>query len=189
VSRCNVRLGYVLHVIVDGVHEVDAGRRSTSAVFGEVSRLATVEAGSFGSPADIVLLYRNVCHPVVVSLSGVGVGVVLILSSIIGSSGAGEVHWYLDVVVRWARGVCRVVLWSLLLLRWSLLVLLWVSSPRAWSELALIIIEPSGVWQSSSGPNEFDHLSAFRDVDGSGFVFVVMLWEWYLDNFVKNAWR
>jgi hypothetical protein len=185
---CDAWLGYILHIFVDGVHVVDAGRCSTSAVFGEVSRLATVEAGSFGSPADIILLYRDVCYSVVVSLGGVGVGIALVLSSIIGGSGAGEVHQYLDIVVCRTRGVSGVVLWPLLLLRWPLLVLLWASPPRAWSELALVIVEPSWVWQSSSGPNEFDHLSAFRDVDGSGLVLVVVLRKRYLNNFVEDAW-
>jgi hypothetical protein len=184
----NARLGYVLHIFVDGVHVVDAGQCSTSAIFGEMSCFAAVKAGSFGSSADVVLLYRNVCHPVVVGLGGVGVGVVLVLPSIVGGSGTGEVHWYLDIVVRRPRGVRGIVLWSLLLLWWSLLVLLWPSSPRAWSELALIVIEPSRVWQSSSSPDEFDHLAAFRNVDGPSFVFIVVLGKWYLDNFVENAW-
>ena len=143
-----------------------------------MSCFATVEAGSFGSSADVVLLYWDVCHSTVVVLSGVGVGVILVLSSVVGGSSAREVHWHLDVIVRRARSVGGVVLGSLLLLLLrSLLVLLWTpSSPRTWSELVLIIIESSRVGQSSSGSNEFNHLSAFRDIDGSSFVFVVVLW-------------
>jgi hypothetical protein len=154
-----------------------------------VSWLAAVEAGSPGSFADVVLLYRDVCRSVVVGLGSVGVGVALVLPSIVGGSGAGEVHWYLDVVVCRTRGVRGVVLWPLLLLRGPLLVLLWSPSPRTWSELSLVItIEPPWVWQPPLSPNEFDHLSALRDVDGSSFVLVVVLWEWYFDNFVEDAW-
>jgi hypothetical protein len=187
VSWCDVWLGYILHVFVDCVHVVDAGRRSTSAVFSEVPCFATVKTGSFGSSTDVVLLYRDVCHPIVVVLSGVGVSVILILSSVVGGSSAREVHWYLDVVVCRARGICGVVLWSLLLLRRPLLVLLRASSPRAWSELPLIVVESSWVWQPSSGSDEFNHLSAFRDIDGPGFVLVVVLREWNLDDFVEDA--
>jgi hypothetical protein len=153
-----------------------------------VSWLAAVEAGSFGSSADVILLYWDVCHSVVVGLSGVGVGVVLVLSSIVRGSGTGEVHWYLDVVVCQSGGVRGVVLWPWLLLRWSLLILLRTSSPRAWSELSLVVIESSWVRQSSSGPDEFDHLSTFCDVDGPSLVLVVVLREQYFDDLVEDAW-
>ena len=153
-----------------------------------MSYFAAVEAGSLGSSADVILLYWDVCHSIVVGLSSVGVGVVLVLLSIVGGSGAGEIHWYLDVVVCQTGGVCGVVLWPWLLLWWPLLILLWTSPPRTWSELSLVVIEPPWVWQPPSGPDEFDHLPALRDVDGSSLVFVVVLREWYLNDFVEDTW-
>jgi hypothetical protein len=57
-----------------------------------------------------------------------------------------------------------------------------------WSKLILVlserVVEPSWVGDSSSGPDEFDHLSSFGDVDHSGFVLVVSLWNWEFDDLV-----
>jgi hypothetical protein len=176
----------MLHVIINGVHVVDAGGWSTLAIFGEVSRLPAIETWPFGASGSIVLLCRGVCHSVVLRLSGVGVSVILVLPSIIGCSGAGEIHRYLYVVIGQLRGVGGVVCRSLWLGPW---LILGSSSPCARSELSLglVVVEPSWVWQSSSGPNEFDHLPSFRDIDGPGFVLVIMLWEWNFDDFVQDA--
>jgi hypothetical protein len=179
----------MLHVLIDCIHVIDAGGWAATAVFCEVSYLSAVKAGSLGASGFVVLLYWGVHHLAVLCLGGVRVGVVaLVLSSIVRCSGAREVHRYLYVVVCWARGVGGVVIGPLL----GSLLVLGASSPGAWSELALvlslIVVEPSWVWQPSSSSDEFNHLSALRDVDGPSFVFVVVLWEWYLDDFVEDAW-
>jgi hypothetical protein len=88
----------------------------------------------------------------------------------------------------WSCG--GIVIWSLLLLLLllrPLLVLLGASSPGSWPELILIlsehVVESSRIGDSSSGSDEFDHLSTFSDVDGFRFVFAVVLREWIPDDF------
>jgi hypothetical protein len=63
------------------------------------------------------------------------------------------------------------------------------SSPSARSELslALVIVESPWVWQSSPGSDELDHLSSFCDIDGPCLILVVVLQEWYFDDFVQDA--
>jgi hypothetical protein len=99
----------------------------------------------------------------------------------------------LDIVVCWARSRGRVVAWSLLLLLLlqPLLVLLGTSSPGSWSELILVlsecVVEPVWVRDASPGPDEFNHLSTFSDVDGFHFVFAVVLREGVSDGFFQDA--
>jgi hypothetical protein len=98
-----------------------------------------------------------------------------------------QVHSYWNVVICQVRGSARVVTQPLLLLLlWPLLILLGASPPCSWSELVLVlskrIVEPPWVWDSSSGPDEFDHLSPFSDVDCLCLVFVVILREWVSDD-------
>jgi hypothetical protein len=181
------------HVFVNGVHVIDVSCLSASTVLGEMSYFSAVKARAFGSFGSIVLLYQYFHHIAVLGLGEIGVCVVvLVLASVIGGPGAGQIHGYLHIVIGWARGIGRIVDGSLLLLLWSWLVLR-ASSPCTWSELVLalilplIVVIPSWVWQSSSGSDEFNHLSSLCDIDGSGFVFVVVLGEWNLDDFVENA--
>jgi hypothetical protein len=162
-------------------------------VLGEVAHFSTVETGSLGARSLVIGLSLEVCGVVVLWLGCVHVGIVaLVLASVIRGSSLRQVHWYLDVVVCGMWYVGGVVLWSLLLLLRPLLVLLGSSSPGSWSELVLIlsecVVEPSWVGDSSSSPDEFDHLSSFGYVDRSGFVVVVSLWDWELDDFVKYTW-
>jgi hypothetical protein len=80
----------------------------------------------------------------------------------------------------------------LLLLLRPLLVLLGSPSPGSWSELILVlsecVVEPPWIGDLSPGPDEFDHLSSFGDVDRPGFVLIVSLWDWEFDDFVQYAW-
>jgi hypothetical protein len=183
----------VSHVFVNGVYVVDVGHLPASAVLGEVSCFSAVKARAFGALGSVVLLYRYFRHIVVFGLGEIGVCVVvLVLASVIGGPGVGQIHGYLHIVIGWARGVGGVVNGSLLLLLRSWLILR-VSSPYMRPELVLALILPlivvisSWVWQSSSGSDEFDHLSSFCDIDGSGFVFIVVLGKWNLNDFVENA--
>ena len=80
----------MLHVLVDGVHVVDVGRLSASAVFGEVSCFSAVKARAFGALGSIILLHWYFRHIAILRLGVIGVCiVVLILASVIGSPGAG----------------------------------------------------------------------------------------------------
>jgi hypothetical protein len=148
-----------------------------------VTYLSTVKTGSFGSWSLVVGLSLDVCDVVILRLGGVRVGVVaLILVLVIWGSGSRQVHWYLNIVIHGSRCIGEVVLRSLLLLLLllrPLLILLGSSSPGLWSKLILIltecVVKPSWVGDSSSGSDEFDHLSSLSDVDHSGLVFIVGL--------------
>jgi hypothetical protein len=164
------------------------------AILGEVTYLSTVKTGSFGAWLLVIGLSLDACGVVVFRLGSVHVGVVaLILASVIWGSGPKQVHWYLDIVICGSRCIGRVILWPLLLLLLgSLLVLLGSSSPGSWSELVLVlpecVIEPSRVGYSPSGSDEFNHLSSFGNIDCSGLVLVVSLWDWEFDNLIQYAW-
>jgi hypothetical protein len=147
-SQCEVRLGNLLHVFVDGIHIVDVGRLLALAVFGEMPHLSAVEAWTFRAFGLVVLLYWYLRHIAVLRLGEVGVRVVvLVLSSVIGGPGAGQIHRHLYVIVSRARGVGGIIGGSLLLLL-RLWLTLGTSFPRAWSKLVLPLIDvvPSRVW-------------------------------------------
>ena len=77
----------------------------------------------------------------------------------------------------------------MLLLLWPLLlVLLGMPSPGLRSELVLVlpesIVEGPHVWKSSSGSDEFDHLSSFCDVNGFFLILIVGHGEWALNDFI-----
>jgi hypothetical protein len=195
-SWCDIWLGNVSHLFVFSVHVVDVTRWVAAAILGEVAYLSTVKTGSFGAWSLIIGLSLDVCGVVVFRLGSVCVGVVAsVLASVIWCSGPGQVHRYLDIVICRSRCVGRVILWPLLLLLLllgPLLVLLGSSSPGLWPELILVlserVVEPSWVGDSLSGSDEFDHLSSFGDIDCSGLVFVVSLWNWEFDDLVQYAW-
>jgi hypothetical protein len=119
----DVWLWDMLHVFINGIHVVDAGRQSAAAVFSEVSCLSAVKAWSFWASGSIILLYWGVSYPVVFGLCRVGVCVILVHPVIVGRLGARKIHWHWYVVIGWPRGVGRVVSGSLLLLLWPRLVL------------------------------------------------------------------
>jgi hypothetical protein len=146
---CDVWLWYILHIFIDGIHVVNVGRWVAATVLGEVACFSAVKAWSLGAPGSIILLDWGVCHIVVFRLGGVGVGVVvLVLTSIVGHSSVGQVHWYWDVVIGRSRSIGGVICWPLLLLLRPLLILLGSSSQGARSELslALVVVEPSRIW-------------------------------------------
>jgi hypothetical protein len=151
-----------------------------------VTCLSAVEAWPLRASGSIILLDWSICHIVIFRLGGVGIVVALVLTSVVGCPGVRQVHWHWDVVIGGSRGVGRVVCWPLLLLLWSLLILLGSTSPGAGSELSLtlVVIEPSQVWWSTLGPDEFDPLMPFCDVDSSCFVLVVVSGKWYFDDFI-----
>jgi len=68
------------------------------------------------------------------------------------------------------------------------LVLLGSSSPGPRSKLILVlpecVVESSWVGDSSSSSDEFDHLLSLGDIDCSGLVFIVSLWNWEFDDLV-----
>jgi len=74
----------------------------------------------------------------------------------------------------------------------SLLVLLGLSSPGSWSKLILVlskcVVESSWIGDSSSCPDEFDHLLSFGYVDCPGLVYVIILWNWEFDDLIQYAW-
>jgi hypothetical protein len=160
-----------------------------------VAYLSTVETGSLGAWSLVVGLSLDACGVVILWLGRIHIGIVaLILASVVRGSGPRQVHWYLDVVIcgLWCIGgvVLRPLL--LLLLLGSLLVLLGLSSPGSWSELILIlsehVVEPPWIGDSSPGSDELDHLSSFGYVNRPGLIFVVILQDWELDDFIQYAW-
>jgi hypothetical protein len=85
------------------------------------------------------------------------------------------------------RVVKRLLL--LLLLLWPLLlILLGASSPGLRSKLVLVLPEGvvEGPWirKSSSGSDEFNHLSPFRKVDSLFLVLIVGRREWASNDFI-----
>ena len=166
----------ILHVVFYHIHVVYVARWVTTAVSCEMASFSAIEAWPLGARSmwGFFLWLSDHCVGVHI-IAGVLLAVVQFLS-------ARYVHQDLYIVIggAWCIGgvVCRSLL--LLLLWLSLLVLLTVS-PGPWLELVSIltegIIEWLGVWESSSGPDEFNHLSAFDDFDGFCFVFSVCGWE------------
>jgi hypothetical protein len=157
-----------------------------------MTHFSAVEARSLWALALVGLFLGVHCIAVrFLHIDCIGVSVVAsILASIIRGPSVQQVHWYLDVVVCGVWCIGGIVLWPLLLwlwLLWSLLVLLGASSPSSRSELILVlpkcVVEPSQIGDSSSGSDEFDHLSSFGDVDRPGLVFIVVLWDGNSDNF------
>jgi hypothetical protein len=82
-AGCDVWLWDVLHVVIDSVHIIDVGRWVAAAVFGEVTNFPAVEARSLRAASLVILLNWGVRHIVIFCLSDVGVGVVLVLASIV----------------------------------------------------------------------------------------------------------
>jgi hypothetical protein len=195
-SWCDIWLRDVSHVFIFGVHVVDVTRWVAAAILGKVAYLSTVKTGSFGVWSLVIGLSLDVCGVVVFRLGSVRVGIIaLVLASVIWGPGPRQVHWYLDIVICGTQCIGRVILWPLLLLLLllgPLLVLLGSSSPGSWSKLILVlpecVIESSWVGDSSPGSDEFDHLSSFDDIDRSGLVFVVSLWDWEFDDLIQYAW-
>jgi hypothetical protein len=153
-----------------------------------VSHFSTVEAGPFWALALVVLLSQGVWYVVIFILcdSSISVGVIAsVLASVVWCPGARYVHGHLDVIICRVGGGGGVVIWPLL-------ILLGTSPPCPWSELILILsecaIEPPWVGDASSGPDEFDHLLSFGDVDRFRLVLVIVLWEWVPDDFFQYAW-
>jgi hypothetical protein len=91
--------------------------------------------------------------------------------------GCKKVHGNLYIVKCQSWGIGGVVWSSLLLQLPLLLVLLGVCSPAAWLELVSVlskgVIEQSRVWESSSGLDEFNHLSPLGDFHCFGLVFAI----------------
>jgi hypothetical protein len=61
-----------------------------------------------------------------------------------------------------------------------------------WSELVLVLAEcVESVWvrDASLGPDKFDHLSTFGDIDGLCLVLSIVLGKWVSDDFFQNTWR
>src|SRR5580693_2416727 len=94
-----------------------------------------------------------------------------------------QVHQHLYVVVVWARccgGIAHLLprgLLGVLLIR--------VLIPVVRLEVVLRLVEcvlGAVVWDPSSGPYSFDHLSSFSVLYGLGFVLVVVFGEWRGDD-------
>jgi hypothetical protein len=181
--RCDIRLQNVLHFVVHGIHIVYVARGVTSAILHKMANLAAIEAWPFGSGAAVILQWLGGSRTVVgvvflLRAHGIGVGIVaLILSMVVGCSGARYIHGHWDIVVHRSWGIGGIVGQPLLLL----LLLLWphllAVAPATQLELVPVltecVIERSQVWESLSGPDELNHLFPFCDVDGLFFVLVV----------------
>jgi hypothetical protein len=171
-SRSDGWLWDVLHVVFYCIHVVYVAQWVATAVPREVARFSAVEAWPLGAGLTWgFLLWLGDCCIGVHITAGV-------LSVLIQCSSVRYIHRDLYIVIGWAWCVGGVVRWSLLLLLlWMSLLVLLTVSPGPWLELVLILTEGIviwlRVWESSSGPDEFDHLSAFSDVDSFRFVFSV----------------
>jgi hypothetical protein len=60
-------------------------------------------------------------------------------------------------------------------------------SPSSWSELILVlaecVVKPSWVGDAPLGPDEFDRLSAFSDIDSLCFILAIVLGKCIPDDF------
>jgi hypothetical protein len=157
----------VSHVVIHYVHVTDVARGVAATVSRKVSHFSTIEAWSFWMLTLVTLLS---CH----------LGCIAILVLHDGGVGVG--------VISWTGGHDGVVIRPLLLLLLlgSLLVLLGSAPPRSWSELVLVlskhVVESSWIEDSSSSPDELDHLFPFCDVDRLHLVSVVILGKWVSDD-------
>ena len=151
------------------------GRSSSLAratVSYEMSHFSAVEAGSYSLGESC---RSSVCVGLIDSWE----------ASIVWSSGSRQVHWDLDVVVGGSWSVCGIVrLLSRGLLRVLLVrALIPATLLHAASELLERILW-AVIWDSSSGPYCFDHLSRFGVLNGFGLVLLVSFWERWGDNCV-----
>jgi hypothetical protein len=156
---------------------VGVGRSSLArtTVSYEVSHFSAVEAGSYGFGES---RRSSICIGLVDSWE----------SSVVRCSSPRQVHRYLDVIVGGSWGVCRVIC---LLPRRLLRV------ARALAPVALLCATPellegvlrAVIWDSSSSPYRFDHLSGLGMLNGFGFVLLIGFWERRGNDRVKDARR
>ena len=112
-----------------------------------------------------------------------------VLSAVIRCSSVRYIHWDLYIIIEGAWCIGWVVRrFLLLLLLWMSLLILLMVSPGLWLELVSVLTEGIvkwlRVWESLSGPDEFNHLPAFSDVDSLCFVFSIGGWEWCSYDFI-----
>jgi hypothetical protein len=173
-----------LHVLINSIHVIDVAHRWAAAVSCKMTWFSAVEAGSFG--LRVVVFFLGLCSCCVCVLGGCHVciyDVALVLLSIIGCPGPGQVHRDLYVIICWLRGIGGIVGGPLLLLGLPLLlVLLGACSLAMQLELTSVlsegVVEGPWVWESSSGSDELYHLSSLGNFYHFGFIFCVSRGEW-----------